>query len=108
MNYPLKITVVKVFEPKEIIGEDFIRESGQPIQKCGFFCEGDHFIVPETGAMPEKFICIHAFHAINKHVEVLRLGGSIEDWTGEDTIFGVCPDGIRPVIFKIERMKDVK
>ena len=106
MSYPLKITVVKVFEPKEIIGNDFIRKSGQPIQKCGFFSEGDQFIVPETGAMPEGFICIHAFQSINKHVEVLRLGGKIEDWTGDDTIFGVCSDGIRPVIFKIERIRE--
>ena len=108
MNYPLKITVIKVCEPKDIIGKDFIRKSGQPIPKCGFFSEGDQFIVPNTGAMPEGFICIHAFNAINKHVEVLRLGGSIEDWTGEDTIFGVCPDGIRPVIFKIERIIEEK
>ncbi|MFW9772031.1 MAG: TIGR04076 family protein [Candidatus Heimdallarchaeota archaeon] len=108
MSFSLKITVVKVFEPKDIIGNDFIRESGKLIPKCGFFNEGDQFIIPETGAMPEKFICIHAFNAINKHVEVLRLGGSIEDWTGEDTIFGVCPDGIRPVIFKIERIKKEK
>jgi len=105
MNHALKITVVKVFEPKDIIGKDFIRESGKPIPKCGFFNEGDQFIVPETGAMREGFICHHAFHAINKYVEVLRLGGSIDDWTGEDTIYGVCPDGIRPVVFKLEWLR---
>jgi uncharacterized repeat protein (TIGR04076 family) len=108
MSYSLKITVEKVCEPKDIIGKDFIRESGKPIPKCGFFKEGDQFIVPKTGAMPENFICQHAFYAINKYVEVLRLGGSIEDWTGKDLIYGVCPDGIRPVIFKIERMRDEK
>ena len=106
MPHRIKITVVKVFEPKDIIGKDFIRASGKPVPKCSFFEEGDQFLVPETGAMPEEFICQHAFYAINKYVEVLRLGGSIEDWTGEDTIYGVCPDGIRPVIFKLERLKD--
>jgi len=30
-NY--RITVVKVFKPKDVIGEDFIRASGEPIQK---------------------------------------------------------------------------
>ncbi len=106
MTYKVKITVEKVCEPKDIIGKDFIRESGKPIPKCGFFSEGDQFIILETGAMPEEFICQHAFYAINKHVEVLRLGGRIEDWTGDDTIYGVCHDGIRPVIFKLERITE--
>ena len=106
MNHKIKITVEKIFEPKDVIGKDFVRESGKLIPKCSFFKEGDQFIVPETGAMPEDFICQHAFFAINKYVEVLRLGGCIEDWTGEDTIYGVCPDGIRPVVFKLERFRE--
>ena len=36
----------------------------------------------------------------------LTLGGGIDDWTGKDTLYGVCHDGIRPVCFKIHRLKD--
>ena len=61
MNHKIKITVEKIFEPKDVIGKDFVRESGKLIPKCSFFKEGDQFIVPETGAMPEDFICQHAF-----------------------------------------------
>ena len=102
-----KITVVKVFEPKEIIGEDFIRESGKPIPKCPFFKEGDEFFVNEFGEMPEKF-CQFAFISISKFVDILRLGGGYDDWTGKDTMYGVCHDGIRPVCFKIQRIEEDK
>jgi hypothetical protein len=41
----VKITVVKVFEPKDIIGQDFILESEEKIPKCPFFKEGNEFLV---------------------------------------------------------------
>ena len=104
MAHDVKITVVKQFEPKDIIGEDFIRESGKPITKC-YMKENREFFVKETGDMPDDF-CHHAWYGIYKNVEFLRYGGKHEDWTGEDTIYGVCPDGIRPVIFRIERIKE--
>lgn len=105
MNHTLRITVVRVMEPKDIIGKDFILETGKPIEKCGFFDEGDQFIVPESGLMPEGF-CQHAYHSLYRYLDTLRLGGGYKDWTGEDVIYGACSDGIRPVIFKIERLKD--
>lgn len=103
MAHDVKITVVKQFGPEDIIGEEFIRESGKPITKC-YMEENREFLVKETGDMPDDF-CHHAWYGIYKSVNFLRYGGKFEDWTGEDTIYGVCPDGIRPVIFRIERIK---
>ena len=108
MPYKTKITVVKIFEPKDVIGEDFILESGKKIPKCSFFKEGDEFIVNEYGEKPEKFICQFAFYSICKYVDILRLGGGYDDWTGKDTLYGVCRDGIRPVCFKIQRLEENK
>ncbi len=104
MTNKVKIEVIKQFEPKDIIGEEFIRTSGKPITKC-FLKEGLEFEVGETGDMPEGF-CHHAWYGIYKNVEFLKYGGKLSDWTGEDTIYGVCPDGIRPVIFKIQRIEE--
>ena len=104
MSYDVKITVVKQFEPRDIIGEDFIRESGKKITKC-FMKENSEFKVPQTGDMPEGF-CHHAWYGLYKSVELLKYGGVVKDWTGENTLYGVCPDGIRPVIFKIERLEE--
>ncbi|MCE7744796.1 MAG: TIGR04076 family protein [Candidatus Heimdallarchaeota archaeon] len=105
MSFETKITVVKVLEPKDIIGEDFILDSGEKIPKCPFFSEGDEFIVNKWGEKPEKF-CQFAFYSISKFVDVLRLGGGYDDWTGKDTLYGVCHDGIRPVCFKIQRLEN--
>ncbi len=105
MPFETKITVVRILEPKDIIGEDFILDSGEKITKCSFFTEGDEFIVGKNGKMPDGF-CQFAFYSISKFVEILRLGGGFDDWTGKDTLYGVCHDGIRPVCFKIQRLEE--
>ena len=104
MTNKVKIRVIKQFGPEDIIGEKFIRPSGKPITKC-FLNEGMEFEVGETGDMPEGF-CHHAWYGIYKDVEFLKYGGSVPDWTGENTLYGTCPDGIRPVIFKIDRITE--
>jgi len=48
----VKITVVKVFEPKDVIGKDFIKSDGKPISKC-FLEEGQEFYVTDKGEMPD-------------------------------------------------------
>ena len=100
----VKITVVKVFEPKDVIGKDFIKSDGKPIFKC-FLEEGQEFYVTDKGEMPDGF-CHHAWYGIYKNVNILKYGGSVPNWTGENTIYSACPDGIRPVCFKVERVKE--
>ena len=102
-NYSYRITVVKVFGPKDVIGEDFIRSSGEPIPKCSFMKENQEFLIGEMLAQPEGF-CPHAWYGIFKEIWMLRNGKGYPDWTGENTLFATCPDGIRPVIFKIEKL----
>ena len=100
----VKITVVKQFGPEDVIGREFIRPNGKPIVKCGIK-EGLEFIVDETGNMPEGF-CHHAWFGLYKNISVLRNGGGFPDWTGENMIYTTCPDGIRPVCFKLERIEE--
>jgi len=100
----VKITVVKAFEPKDVIGKDFIRLDGKPISKCSLK-EGQEYLVNDDGEMPNGF-CHHAWFGIYKNVNILRYGGRVPNWTGEDTIYSACPDGIRPVCFKVERVKE--
>jgi len=100
----IKITVVKTFSPTDVLGHEFIREDGSPITKCGME-EGDEFIVNENGNMPEGF-CHHAWYGLYKNVSILRCGGNFKGWTGENMIYTACPDGIRPVCFKVERISD--
>lgn len=100
----IKITVVKQFDPEDILGREFIRPDGRPINKCGIE-EGLEFIVDETGNMPEGF-CHHAWYGLYKNVIILRFGGGFSNCTRDNMIYTACPDGIRPVCFKLERISD--
>ncbi|MFW9923601.1 MAG: TIGR04076 family protein [Candidatus Thorarchaeota archaeon] len=102
-KYQVKISVVRSISPEEIFGEKFYTPSGKEIKLCGLK-KGEEYIVGESGNMPEGF-CHHAWYGIYKGVDFIRWGGSYDDWSGEGIVYGVCPDGIRPVIFKIERDK---
>ncbi|MHA1198843.1 MAG: TIGR04076 family protein [Candidatus Heimdallarchaeaceae archaeon] len=100
----VKLTVIKKYSPKDILGEDFIRPDGRPIPIC-WLDVGKEFIVDETGSMPDEF-CHHAWFGLYKNIQILKNGGGFPDWTGENMIYNACPDGIRPVIFKVERIVD--
>jgi uncharacterized repeat protein (TIGR04076 family) len=100
----VKITVVKKFSPIDVLGEDFIRPDGRPIPIC-WLKEGEKFVVDESGNMPAGF-CHHAWYGLYKNVSILRNGGGFPDWTGQDMIYTACPDGIRPVCFRVERIYD--
>ena len=98
----IKITVIKQFSPKDVLGQDFVRDDGSKIEKC-HIKEGSEYIVDETGNMPEGF-CHHAWFGLYNNVSTLRRGGDFKGWTGENMIYTACPDGIRPVCFKLERI----
>ena len=98
----VKITVVKQFLPKDIFGQDFILVSGKKVSKCSLN-KGDEFIADGSGNMPKGF-CPHAWNSIFRNVHLLTWGGGYSDTIGDGLAFGVCPDGLRPVIFKVERI----
>ncbi|HUU78563.1 MAG TPA: TIGR04076 family protein [candidate division Zixibacteria bacterium] len=104
-KYKVKITVQKKFSPEQVFGEKFYSPSGKEIVNCGYK-EGQEFIVGDTGDMPEGF-CHHAWYGIYKKVEFIQYGGNFDDWAGEGVDYGVCPDGIRPIVFKIERFERI-
>ena len=101
-EYNVKITVVKNFSPEDVFGEKFLRPSGKEIVKCSFK-EGYSCTVTD-GNMPEGF-CHHAWFNMYHKVTFLRYGGSFDDWAGEGIDYACCADGIRPVVFKLERVE---
>ena len=99
----VKITVVKQFLPKDIFGHDFRLVSGKKVINCSLR-EREEFISEGTGNMPEGF-CPHAWNSIYRNVHLLTWGGGYSETIGDNIAFGVCPDGLRPVIFKLERIE---
>jgi uncharacterized repeat protein (TIGR04076 family) len=101
-NARAKITVLKVFDPKDVFEESPVKMSG-PRVPCSIHHEGQEFIVENDMKMPGGF-CHWAWNIINTGVKVLIFGGDYP-WSEEPgTSVLCCADGLRPVVFKIQRI----
>ena len=94
----MKITVVK-----KIFHEDLAAEyCGKETSICTSFEEGQEFVFEGLG-QPENF-CGFAWNDLHKVVLALSSGGGFSPFMKEDnTLISCCTDGIRPVVFKVER-----
>ncbi|HUU78436.1 MAG TPA: TIGR04076 family protein [candidate division Zixibacteria bacterium] len=97
-----KITVVKKFGPEDVLGHDFFMPSGKKIIKCDFK-EGDSYISID-GNIPKGF-CNAAWAVIFPRIQMFRFGGNFPAFD-PGTTYTTCPDGIRPVSFKVEMFED--
>lgn len=96
-----RITVLKTgFE------EELAREYGLPgIGRCPAHKVGDVF---ETYCDKPEGLCNEAWKAIGHYVFALSHGAErfFGDWIAKDGVaINSCNDGLRPVIFKIERLE---
>ena len=96
---PIRITVLKRFDTKEVFKNPPVKAkySGP----CPVFKEGQVFHVDDT--MPSDF-CPYAWDAMFPNILTLRSNGNFSEWYEEPGVaVACCPDGLRPVVFKIER-----
>lgn len=101
--HEVRITVLKRFHPSEVFEESPVTPS-EPMGICGLLKEGDEF-TSNGGAIPTEFPCTSAWVALYPYVRVLSFGGNMP-WIKEKGVsITCCPDGLRPVVFKIERME---
>ncbi len=98
MGSNVKITVLRRMSNPDIIKE--YTTEVEPL--CEHFKEGQEFISERLG-MPEGF-CSWAWADIQKDVAILALGGNAPWLTKEGVLFTCCTDGMRPVVFKVERV----
>ena len=98
-NGKLKITVLKKTDTKQIFGDN--PPMGQVLEACSVFKEGQEFVVKNL-EMPEGF-CTSAWVSMYGNVRLLGFGGDLP-WIKEKGVaVNCCIDGLRPVIFKLER-----
>jgi len=100
-RYKVKITVLKRLKPEEVFKEYPLK--GEPIDACTVYKDAQEFIVDESGRMPEGF-CSWAWDDIYKVVNVPRFGGDFPWFEEKGISINCCTDGLRPVIFKLERV----
>jgi uncharacterized repeat protein (TIGR04076 family) len=83
------------------------RRPDVPKGPCPFFSAGQEFIVQYLAQQPEGFKCEWAWHDIHKVLLTLMLRGNFGTWMKDENMFiTCCTDGVKPVIFKIERIED--
>lgn len=103
--YEVKITVEKMLNTFDVFGDSRDSETISDFAtKCPRFEEGQEFIVEKDLEKPKDF-CSWAWNDIHRDVIVLSFGGHFP-WIKEDKAitYSCCTDGLRPVIFKLEKM----
>jgi uncharacterized repeat protein (TIGR04076 family) len=101
-RHKVKITVLKRFSPSQVFRESPVTPVS-PQGACELFKEGQEFIVNEDLRMPEDF-CSSAWVSIYGNVRLLGFGGDLPWFKEKGIAVNCCIDGLRPVIFKLERI----
>ena len=96
-----KITVLKVTFQADL-AQAYSKEWLGP---CPVFHEGQEFTFADPWQMPTGF-CSTAWGDIFKNVQTICLGGDFPSAQHAGVNISCCVDGIRPVIFKIERLEN--
>ncbi len=98
----VKITILKKLSTQEIFGGN--PPTGESSAACSQFEVGQEYVVGEDGEMPDGF-CHWAWNDLYKVVTTLKYGGNFSGATEKETsIVRCCTDGLRPVVFKLERL----
>ncbi len=101
-RHKLKITVLKRLDPKEIFDVYPVAERDWFVP-CDIYEDGQEFIVDESLRMPEGF-CPSAWQTMYHNIRTLGFGGNLPYFKEKGVAVTCCSDGMRPVIFKIERI----
>jgi len=98
--HKVKITVLKRFHPSEVFEKS--PATSHAVEACGLFRDSQEFIVEDL-RMPEGF-CTSAWVSMYSNIRLLSFGGDLP-WIKEKGVaVNCCTDGLRPVIFKLERI----
>lgn len=98
----LKITVLKRLDPAELF-DDLPVTLKASLGPCQVFEDGQEIIVDEGLRMPEGF-CETAWRNFYHNIRTLGYGGDLPFFEEPHVAINSCTDGMRPVIFKIERI----
>jgi len=101
-RHKVKITVLRRFSPSEVFKRSPVTHVGK-FEACGIYRDGQEFTVGEDGKMPEGF-CTSAWVSIYPNVRLLSFGGNLPWYEEKGVAINCCIDGLRPVVFKLERI----
>ena len=100
---------VKITVLRKLLYEDLAREyrsGGDTV--CELFEEGQEFVTEDYGP-PPSFPCPWAWHDLYKYFATLKHRGAFDHDMKpphDKAVIACCTDGVRPVIFRLERVDD--
>ena len=107
MKHRCKITVLRR-EFYQDLADEYL--ANPQAGKCSRFHDGQEFILEQGDFfnMMNGEFCSEAWDAISRYVYAALQGGSImRGWTKDEKVMiSCCNDGVRPVIFKLERIDE--
>jgi uncharacterized repeat protein (TIGR04076 family) len=99
MATQIKITVLKRDLYKDLVDKFAADKS---LKQCEKFTDGQEYILDKPN-IPEGF-CAWAWADLHRDIVSVYNGASLP-WIGQkNAIVSCCTDGLRPVVFKIERI----
>ena len=101
----VKITVIKKLGMREIFGDEDVGAADGMGCPCSAFEVGDESIIDSGAGMPEGF-CQGAFMDMSRFISGLRFGADYPWMKAPGTVICSCFDGLRPVIFRLERLEE--
>jgi uncharacterized repeat protein (TIGR04076 family) len=104
-RHKVKITILRRFEPTEVFAKSPVKLSAQfsPLGACERYKDGQEYVIQEDMKMPEGF-CTSAWVTLYPTIRMLGFGGNPPWWEEKGVSVNCCTDGLRPVIFKLERI----
>ena len=100
----IKITVLKKMVNKELIDEYQNLKIANWASHCEAFNVGNEFVV--KGLEKPKGFCSWAWADLWPHLVTLTMDGNFYWMKQKGTAVVSCSDGMRPVIFKLERIQN--
>jgi uncharacterized repeat protein (TIGR04076 family) len=97
-----KITVLKRSLNQELI-DTYVSHTREDYGRCHAYEDGQEFVLEGFPLKPEGF-CDWAWADIHREVVAVMFGGSYPWIEQPSTAITCCTDGLRPVIFKVERI----
>ncbi len=98
-EHKVKITVLKKLKTGDILKE---YGASTVAAECPAVKEGVEYIAT-PGKVPEGF-CPWAFADLQRDISVLAFDGEFPWMKKKGTMISCCTDGLRPVVFKLERI----
>ena len=99
-----KITVMKTLYHEDLA--EAYRHPAAHKGPCHLFKEGQEFTAEFLASPPEGFLCDWAWNDLHKILLAMMTRGKFGNWMkDENTFITCCTDGVKPVVFKIERLE---